>query len=62
MTTNKMDSYFIPFVINISKEYGEKEIINALNEIFDAHIISCMCVSDDFEVPYLIKSRTPSIQ
>lgn len=61
MTSNKIDSYFIPFVINISKEYGEKEIINALNKMFDAHPISYMCVSDDFEVPYLIKSRTPSV-
>ena len=35
--------------------------MDALGVMFDFHPILSMCISDDYEVPYLVKSRRPSI-
>ena len=61
MAKKEVDSYFIPFIIDVSKEYSKDEMVNVLNILFAMHPICSMCVSDDYDVPHLIKSRTPTI-
>ena len=61
MTKKEVDSYFIPFITDIPKDLGENEIIKILNKMFEIHPICSMCICDELETPYLIKSRTPSI-
>ena len=58
---NKKDAYLIPLFMNIPAKYSIEDIKSALNVMFDAHPVLCMCVSDDFDVPYLIKGSVPSI-
>ena len=61
LANDKQDSYIIPFFMEISKEYDIDSISDALTEILNVHPILGMCVSDEFEVPYLIKGSEPSI-
>ncbi|WP_407422907.1 amino acid adenylation domain-containing protein [Methanobrevibacter sp.] len=58
---NKDDAYTLPIFIEIPKKYGVNEIFDALNKIFETHPILSMCISDEFEVPYLVKGSNPSI-
>ena len=60
IANDKWDSYRIPIFMEISKDYDSDIIQSAINEILDIHPILGMCVSDDFEVPYLVKgSKCP---
>ncbi|WP_296889690.1 non-ribosomal peptide synthetase, partial [uncultured Methanobrevibacter sp.] len=61
VTNNKADSYIMPLFMNISKEYGIQDIVNALNTMLEVHPILGMCVSDEFEVSYLMKGSEPQI-
>ena len=58
---NKDDAYTIPLLMEIPEKYGVNEIFDALNKIIEAHPILSMCISDEFEVPYLVKGSNPSI-
>ena len=51
----------MPLSMEISKEYDVDSIIDALDEMLKVHPILSMCVSDEFEVPYLVKRLKPSI-
>ena len=61
MVNNKDDAYIIPVSMEISKKYEINDIQNAINNILDVHPILSMCISDEFEVPYLVKGSKPSI-
>ena len=61
IANNKTSAYLIPLNMDISKRYGRDVIVDALNKMLIAHPILGMCVSDEFEVPYLVKSSNPSI-
>ncbi|WP_407432460.1 amino acid adenylation domain-containing protein, partial [Methanobrevibacter sp.] len=61
VTNNKVDSYLIPLSMNISKEYDIDAITDALDKIFEVHPILGMCISDEFDVPYLVNKSKPSI-
>ena len=56
-----MDAYLIPLFMEISKDYIIDSIIDALNTMLNVHPILGMCVSDEFDVPYLVKGSKPSI-
>ena len=62
MANDKVDSYLIPHYMNIPKAYNLHSIESALNEMLIAHPILGMCISDDFDVPYLIKGNEPLIR
>ena len=57
----KNDTYLIPLIMDISGEYSVEDIRSALGVMFDVHPVLGMCVSDNFDVPYLIKGSEPSI-
>ena len=57
----KIDAYLIPLVMKISGEYSVEDIRSALGVMFDVHPVLGMCVSDDFDIPYLIKGSRPSV-
>ena len=61
LANNKKDAYLIPLSMGISKNHSVDSINNALCEMFIAHPILGMCVSDEFEVPYLVKGSKPLI-
>ena len=56
VANDKIDSYLIPFVMDISKDHSVESIESALDEMFDVHPILAMAVSDDYEIPYLVKA------
>ena len=58
---HKNDSYLIPFSMCISSKFNLNDIKSALEVMFDVHPILSMCVSDDYDVPYLVKGSNPSI-
>jgi amino acid adenylation domain-containing protein len=58
---NKKDSYILPSAFEISKKYSADDIINALEVMFEVHPILGMCVSEEREVPYMVKGSKPSI-
>ena len=60
-SNDKSDSYMIPLFMDIASDYSIDSIINALNEIINAHPILGMCVSDEFDIPYLVKGSKPAI-
>ncbi|WP_296887644.1 non-ribosomal peptide synthetase [uncultured Methanobrevibacter sp.] len=61
MVKDKINSYIIPLFMEISKEYGVNDIINALEEMFNIHPILGMHVSNDYDVPYLVRGSKPPI-
>ena len=61
VANDKNNVYLIPFFMEIQKKHELNDIIESLNTIFDVHPILGMCVSDEFEVPYLVKGSKPSI-
>ena len=61
VANNKKDAYIIPLTMEISEEYDVDDIIYSLDKILNAHPILEMCVSDEFEVPYLVKGSKPLI-
>ncbi|WP_296890814.1 D-alanine--poly(phosphoribitol) ligase subunit DltA, partial [uncultured Methanobrevibacter sp.] len=61
VANNKMNAYKIPISMDISKKYNVSDIVDALNVMFEVHPILNMCVSDKFEVPYLVKGAKPEI-
>ena len=59
---NKKDSYLVPLFIRIPDGYGVDDLVGALESMFSVHPILAMCVSDDFDVPYLVQSGSdPSV-
>ena len=59
---NKLNSYLIPMKINIPNDYSVDRLIDGIKGMFDVHPILGMVVSDDFDVPYLVRSDSnPSI-
>ncbi|WP_296888834.1 non-ribosomal peptide synthetase [uncultured Methanobrevibacter sp.] len=61
IANNIVDSYIMPLFMKISKKYDVQAIVNALNVMLEVHPILGMCVSDEFEVSYLIKGSEPQI-
>ena len=61
IANNKFGAYIIPLVMDISKKYTVDSIKSALDEILNVHPILTMCISDEYDVPYLIKGNNPSI-
>ena len=61
MANDKWNAYHIPLVMDLSDEYLVEDIENALGLMFEVHPILGMCVSDDFDVPYLVKGSKPMI-
>ena len=57
----KVDSYLINLSMNIPGIYDVDMIRDGLIEMIDVHPILGMCVSDDFDVPYLFKGSNPEI-
>ena len=55
VANDKKDSYIIPLFMNISKKSGIGVIVDALNRMLEVHPVLGMCVSDEFDVPYLVK-------
>jgi amino acid adenylation domain-containing protein len=62
IANEKVDSYLIPILMNISKEYEVQSIVNALNEMFRIHPVLSMCIGNEFDVPHLIKGSAPLIR
>ncbi|MBQ2612572.1 MAG: amino acid adenylation domain-containing protein [Methanobrevibacter sp.] len=61
IANEKFDKYQIYHIMEISKRYDIDEIKNALDSILEVHPILGMCISDEFDVPYLIKGLKPSV-
>ena len=61
VANEKVDAYLIRLFMDISKDYGVDKIMDALDEMFRVHPILGMCVSDEFDVPYLVKGSKPEI-
>ena len=61
VANDKIDSYLIHSYMELSKDYEVQDITDALDEILTAHPILGFCISDEFEVPYLVKGSKPSI-
>ena len=61
VANDKVDSYIILLFMNIPRKYDIQSVIDALNEILNVHPILGMCVSDEFDVPYLVKGSHPLI-
>ena len=61
IANDKKDAYLISLPMEISKKYAVDDIKNALDGLLDVHPILGMCVSDEFEVPYLVNGSKPQI-
>ena len=61
LANDKFDSYMIPSYMKLTGDYEIQDIIDALEEMFKTHPILNTCISEDFEVPYLVKGLAPSI-
>ena len=61
VANDKKDSYIIPLFMNISKKYDIGVIVDALNRMLEVHPVLGMCVSDEFDVPYLVKGSEPEV-
>ena len=58
---NKVDLYTIPLSMSISKQHSKEDLIAALDVMINVHPILGMCVSDEFDLPYLVKGNKPEI-
>ena len=61
MANEKGDAYIIPLFMELSRDYDIEDVVQALNDMFAAHPILRMRVSEEFEVPYLVKGHMPSV-
>ncbi len=61
IANNKVDSYLIMTHIDIPNTHSLENICNALNEMINVHPILNMRISNDYEVPYLVKGSKPEI-
>ncbi|WP_296891277.1 AMP-binding protein, partial [uncultured Methanobrevibacter sp.] len=61
VANEKTDAYLLPIFIEFSKNHNLNEIIDALNKMFEVHPILNMCVSDEFDVPYMVRNSEPQI-
>ncbi|MCR5027311.1 MAG: AMP-binding protein, partial [Methanobrevibacter sp.] len=61
VANDKVDAYIIPLIMDISGKYSIEEIRDALDVMLEVHPILGMCVSDDYDVPYLVKGSKPSV-
>ena len=61
ISNSKTDSFLIPVSIPIPREYEVEKLVDALEKLFAAHPILEMKVSEEFDTPYLVKGRKPSI-
>ena len=57
----KDDAYLIPLFTEISKKHDVSEICDALMRMFEVHPILSMRISDESEVPYLVRGASPQI-
>ena len=57
----KVNSYLMPLAMEIPKKYDTARINTALEEMMNVHPILGMCVSDEYDVPYLVKGNKPQI-
>ena len=58
---NKIDSYLLPLLMEISNEYSIDEIFQAIEIVLDSHPILSMCISETEDGPYLVKGSKPQI-
>ena len=61
IANDKFNSYLIPVSKEISKKYGIDAISEALRHMLNVHPILAMCVSDEYDVPYLVRGSEPEI-
>ena len=61
MANDKFDAYLIPLSMEISEKFDSNSISKALNQIFKIHPLLGMCISEEYEVPYLVKGSKPDI-
>ena len=61
ISNSKTDSFLIPVSIPIPREYEVEKLVDALEKLFAAHPILEMKVREEFDTPYLVKGRKPSI-
>ncbi|MER2014566.1 MAG: amino acid adenylation domain-containing protein, partial [Methanobrevibacter sp.] len=59
LANDKKDSYLIPSITDIPSKYNINELKSALDMMLEIHPILGMCVSDNYDVPYLIKGSKP---
>ena len=62
VANDKFDIYLIPTIMDIAKDYDVEEILEALDVMLDVHPILSTCISNDNEMPCLIKGFKPSIE
>ena len=62
VANDKFDIYLIPTIMDIAKDYDVEEILEALDVMLDVHPILGTCISDDNEMPCLIKGFKPSVE
>ena len=61
IANDKFNSYLISVSKEISKKYGIDAISEALRHMLNVHPILAMCVSDEYDVPYLVRGSEPEI-
>ena len=61
IANSKKDSFLIPINIPIPEKYPVEDVVDALEKMMIVHPILEMRLSDEFDVPYLVKGNEPSI-
>ena len=61
IANKKTDSYLIPLNITIPDKYSVESLVDALEKMLAVHPILNMRISDESDVPYLVKGTKPSI-
>lgn len=61
IANKKTDSYLIPLNIPIPDKYDVESLVDAIEKMLIVHPILNMRISDEFDVPYLVKGTNPSI-
>uniref|UniRef100_UPI00388F9043 amino acid adenylation domain-containing protein n=1 Tax=Methanobrevibacter sp. TaxID=66852 RepID=UPI00388F9043 len=61
VVNEKTDAYLIPINMEFSNDYSLNEIIAGLNEMFEIHPILNMCISDEYDVPYMVGNSKPDV-
>ena len=56
VVNEKTDAYLIPINMEFSNDYSLNEIIDGLNEMFEVHPILNMCISDEYDVPHMVRN------
>ena len=61
IVNEKTDAYLLPIYMEFSNDYELNEITDALNKMFEIHPILNMCISDEYDVPYMVRNSKPQI-